>query len=185
VSPAADDDRLAISALPPKLSAAMYQPTHQKKRSAQNALLLILLIAGCSKSPTPPSEPLVTAPPAPATQGDISATAVFNSVPSKYVGHLQDGRLQTIDEERTTADGAAAHGEYSFYEARLMKYRGAALTSQGTIELEFNLHGALTKSHSANGALVTAGEISAIRNRAQLLRSHALAARDTKMHRTS
>jgi hypothetical protein len=184
VSRAADDKQTCNFGIASETGGAMQQHARRKNHRAQNALLLTLLLTGCSKSPSPPSEPLVTAPPA-TSQSDIRATAIFNGVQSKYVGHMKAGHLQSLDEERAGTAGAVTHGEYSFYEARLVKYRGDALMSQGGVELEFDLHGALTKSQSASGVPVSAEEISAIRNRAQLLRSHALAARDTQMHQTS
>jgi hypothetical protein len=73
------------------------------------------------------------------------------------------------------------NGEYEFRGARLLHYSGSGLTSAGPIELGFSLNGALTLSKAGAGA-VPADELSAIRERAQLLRSHALAQQSSRDH---
>jgi hypothetical protein len=74
------------------------------------------------------------------------------------------------------------NGEYEFRGARLLHYFGAGLSSPEPIELRFDMRGALTLSKAGAGA-VPAEEVGAIRERAQLLRSHALAQRATRDHR--
>jgi hypothetical protein len=71
-----------------------------------------------------------------------------------------------------------------FYEARLVKYSGDGITVAGHEEVEFDLHGAIKRSQAGTGA-VASDEIGAIRNRAELLRSHALAKMATQAHQTS
>ena len=73
------------------------------------------------------------------------------------------------------------NGAYEFRGARLLHYSGSGLSSAEPIELRFDLQGALTLSKAGSGPVPPA-EISAIRERAQLLRSHALAQRTTRDH---
>lgn len=98
-----------------------------------------------------------------------------------YEAHFQDNQLQRINEQRKTAGGAAAGGEYSFYGARLMQYQGVALQSDARLELKFDMQGSVTAANSSAGK-VSDEEISGIRNRAQMLRSHAVARRGTQGH---
>ncbi|HKS58159.1 MAG TPA: hypothetical protein VJS12_22880, partial [Steroidobacteraceae bacterium] len=72
-------------------------------------------------------------------------------------------------------------GTYDFRGARLLHYSGSGLSTADPIELRFDLQGALTLSKAGAGA-VPAEEVSAIRERAQLLRSHALAQRSSRDH---
>jgi hypothetical protein len=131
---------------------------------AQSALLLTLTLVGCSKGPSSPTEPLVTAPPSSArdTQA-IESTLTASDIRSQYTAHLKDGRVVSIDEKRALPSGQSAQGTYSFYEARLIKYSGDAISTLGNIEVEFDLHGAVKHSNVANDAASTA-QISAIRN---------------------
>ncbi len=73
-------------------------------------------------------------------------------------------------------------GEYELRGARLLQYSGEGLTSADTIELRFSLQGVLEAAKSGSGGGVSQEEISAIRERAQLLRSHALAQKTTRDH---
>ncbi|HEU4602176.1 MAG TPA: hypothetical protein VFS24_09415 [Steroidobacteraceae bacterium] len=152
---------------------------------AQIALLLTLALAGCSKPPPATSEPsvtgpLVTAPTAPADTQRLKSSLTSNGIRSQYIAHVTDGRIRSIDEDRTGAN-STAHGTYTFYEARLVKYDGDALNSAGRLDIEFDMHGAVTKSQAADGA-ASKEEIAAVRNRAELLRSHALTQLDVQAH---
>ncbi|HKU13081.1 MAG TPA: hypothetical protein VJQ52_01725 [Steroidobacteraceae bacterium] len=154
-------------------------------RTLQTGLILLALGA-CSKEPATPVAPLVTAP---AQARDASADAqptVTESVSSHvnvagvaatYDATFAAGQLQSIVEQRADAHSA----EYQFRGARLLHYRGSGLANPETIELRFDLQGALTLAKAGSGT-VPAEEISAIRERAQLLRSHALAQRSTRDH---
>ena len=73
------------------------------------------------------------------------------------------------------------NGAYEFRGARLLHYSGSGLSSAEPIELRFDLQGALTLSKAGSGPVPPA-EISAIRERAQLLRSHALAQKTSRDH---
>jgi len=151
---------------------------------ALNALLLTLALAGCSKPPSAQSGPLVTAPLQSADAQIIRASLRSGDIQSSYAAHVRNGRIATIDEARSAADGRSAQGTYSFYEARLVKYSGDGIAAVGHEEIEFDLHGAITRSQGGAGPLST-DEVGAIRNRAELLRSHALAKEAVQMHQTN
>jgi hypothetical protein len=149
---------------------------------ALTALLLTLAIAGCSKRPTANTEPLVTAPAATDDASTIRASIALNGMQAKYIAHLKNARIASIDEERSTQEGRSAHGTYSFYEARLVKYSGEGFKSLGHEQVEFDLRGAVKQAQSDGGTPSTE-EIGAIRNRAELLRSHALTQQAVQAHR--
>jgi hypothetical protein len=139
------------------------------------------IAAGCSDrdsaqetlSPTP----LITAPP----QAAETPTAVqiqAGGMAAQYVPYFTGEELRKITERR---EGAAKPSEYHFQGARLLRYRGVSLQSETPIELEFDLKGSLVKSRGAD-APVADEEVAAVRNRAQILRSHALAQRATHSH---
>jgi hypothetical protein len=143
-------------------------------RSLQTGLILLALGA-CSKEPAPPqSTPLapVVAPAKTATANAATLSGQLNAagMAAKYAATFADGEQLRIVEQR--ADSRA--GEYEFRGARLLHYSGNGLSSAEPIELRFNLQGAVELAKSGAGA-VAPEEISAIRERAQLLRSHVLA----------
>jgi hypothetical protein len=155
-------------------------------RSLQTGLILLALGA-CSKQPAPPpSAPLVTAVPqtyektthdtkagAPTISSHINAAGLAAS----YEASFEDNERLRIAEQR--ADSRS--GEYEFRGARLLHYSGGGLSSPDAIELQFDLNGALTLSKAGTGP-VPAEEVSAVRERAQLLRSHALAQKSIRDH---
>jgi len=96
-------------------------------------------------------------------------------IPTNYAAYFDKDHVQRIGELRKEG---SREGEYVFDGARLVQYKGAALGSDATIELTFDMRGALTAS--VGGA--DEKEISAIRTRAQLLRSLALARRSSMNH---
>jgi hypothetical protein len=156
--------------------------THLRPRVAHalTALLLTLPLAGCSKPPSGKTGPLVTAP-ASHEGSSVRAALTLGTSQSKYTAHVQNGRIASIDEARSTQDGRTTQGTYSFYEARLVKYSGDGLVSLGHEEVEFDLQGAIKQSRSDAGT-PSAAEIDAIRNRAELLRSHALTQQTVQAH---
>lgn len=115
-------------------------------------------------------------------QDALKASASLGGIPAKYVAHFEAGQLTRITETRESAAAGAANGEYVFYGARLTQYRGAALNSNSNIELNFDMQGGLTSSNTSAGTNSSDEEARAIRNRAQLLRSVALARRSTVEH---
>jgi hypothetical protein len=155
-------------------------------RSLQTGLILLALSA-CSKEPapaasaTPPSTPLVAATPtthdAAANSRTVNSRIDATGVAATYEATFEAGERLRIVEQRADS----RKGEYEFRGARLLHYSGGGLSSQDAIELGFDLRGALTLSKTGAGA-VPAEEVSAIRERAQLLRSHALAQQTTRDH---
>jgi len=154
------------------------------------AIATMLLLSGCSERH---SAQIPSAAPTPAAAQPESSSALEDpgnvvkgafapgGLATTYEAHFQDNQLQRINEQRKTAGGAAAGGEYSFYGARLMQYQGVALQSDARLELKFDMQGSVTAANSSAGK-VSDEELSGIRNRAQMLRSHAVARRGTQGH---
>jgi hypothetical protein len=151
-------------------------------------VLAVALAAGCSKSPDSAQHaqdaPLVAAPAAPAItpqsqilRGELTTADTHVS----YDAIFKDGHLSHVLETRGTQD-PAHQGDYEFYGARLLHYKGGTLSDGTIIELEFNMQGALTSTHAPRG--VTTEEVAAVRTRAELLRNHALAEESVRSHRT-
>lgn len=143
-----------------------------------------LAIVGCSKEPAPsnttPSEPLVVVDHAPPLSSDPSATRPADEyrgffapggIAAEYRATFSEGQIRTIEEKRT-ADARTA--DYKFQGARLLKYQGAALGSSDEMQLEFDLQGKVLVARAGDKD-ASPEEISAIRDRAQSLRSHAVA----------
>ena len=152
-------------------------------RSLQTGLILLALGA-CSKessAPQTPSTPLVAAAaPAPSATADAHVlTSHLNAagIAATYEATFGEQEQLRIAEQRPDS----RNGEYEFRGARLLHYSGSGLSSPDPIELRFDLQGVLTLSQAGAGA-VSAEEVSAIRERAQLLRSHALAQKTTRDH---
>ena len=159
------------------------------------AALVVSCVAGCARqepaaeTPAPPTAQTTRAAPPPQHEevmaetdpADGSALTVkvdAGGIPVKYTAHFDGDKLTRIDEIRD-ADGR--QGEYDFYGARLVKYSGAAVGSPAMLLIEFDMQGAVA-SAQADPSPLSNSEINAIRERSQLLRSHALAQRDTRMH---
>lgn len=144
-------------------------------------LAALFIAAACSKQPAPPSAP--TTPLVEQGAADARADRVEEfrgrfapgGIATSYRATFSNGQIQSLEETR---DANALTGAYEFHGARLMKYRGAALSSSAQIELAFDEQGKLL----VNSAGVSPQEISALRDRAQSLRSHALAHRDVLGH---
>jgi hypothetical protein len=149
-------------------------------RSLQTGLILLALGA-CSKQPTPPpSAPLVTAPAEAATPAaalKVSSHLNAAGIAATYDATFEQGEQMRIAEQRADS----RNGEYEFRGARLLRYSGNGLSIAEPIELRFGLQGALELAKSGSGT-VPPEEISAIRERAQLLRSHALAQKSNHSH---
>lgn len=110
----------------------------------------------------------------------LSAELNAGGALSRYEAHFANEHLTRIDETRAR-DGRADAGVYEFYAARLLKYEGVGLTRPSRVRLELDMQGRVTTA-LADEAPAAAEEISAIRARGQLLRSHALAQRATRSH---
>ena len=149
-------------------------------RSLQTGLILLALGA-CSKEPLPQSTPLApaVAPAKTATANAPTLSGHLNAagIAARYDATFADAEQLRIVEQR--ADSRT--GEYEFRGARPLHYSGGGLSSAEPIELRFNLQGAVELAKSSAG-VVAPEEISAIRERAQLLRSHALAQKTNHNH---
>jgi hypothetical protein len=142
-----------------------------------------LAIVGCSKEPTTPaaptpSRPLVEEVPSPSSISSPTRPAdeyrgffAPGGIAAEYRATFSEGQIRTIEEKRT-ADARTA--DYKFQGARLLKYQGAALGSTDEIQLEFDLQGKVLVARAGDKD-ASPEEISAIRDRAQSLRSHAVA----------
>ena len=155
-------------------------------RSLQTGLILLALGA-CSKQPEPaPSTPLVAAAPqmnqtraneTRAVEQTLEAHIEAAGLAANYRATFENDARLHIAEQRADS----RNGTYEFRGARLLRYSGDGLWSTTAIELQFDLNGTLTSSKAGAGE-VPAEEISALRERAQLLRSHALTHRSTRDH---
>jgi hypothetical protein len=151
-------------------------------RSLQTGLILLALGA-CSKEPTTPQSAPLT--PAITQTNEVAASGRtlgghINAagMEATYEATFEDAQRMRIAELR-----ADSHkGDYELRGARLLSYTGNGLLSADTIELRFSLQGVLELAKSGSGAAVSQEEISAVRERAQLLRSHALAQKTTRDH---
>jgi len=142
---------------------------------------LSFIVAACSKESSTPSTPLVEPSAAdsnPARVEEFGSKFAPGGVEGSYVATFSDGQITALSETRQPN---AQTGAYEFRGARLMKYRGAALSSAANIELEFDLRGKVLVARAGDKE-VNATEIAAIRDRAQSLRSHAVAHHDMRGH---
>lgn len=160
----------------------MLRVSRMKKNSVLAALFIV---AACSKEPAPPAAS--TAPLVEQRAADPQSTARIeevrgkfapNGIAASYRATFSDGHIQSLAETR---DATAQTGAYEFHGARLMKYQGDGLLSAQRIELEFDPQGKLLVNR-AGGRAASPEEIGAIRDRAQSLRSHAVANRDVRGH---
>jgi hypothetical protein len=151
-------------------------------RSLQTGLILLVLGA-CSKEPAapPPSTPLAAAVPQ-AHDAAAGAHTVNSSINAAGIAATYEATFGAEQQLRIAEQRAGSrNGQYEFRGGRLLRYSGSGLSSADPIELRFDLQGALTLSKAGTGT-VPAADVSAIRERAQLLRSHALARKTTRDH---
>lgn len=147
-------------------------------------IAILLLAAACSKEPKPaaaPSEPLVEQSAADPVQGspdEFHDSFAPGGIAATYSAKFKEGKIQSLKEIRKATSQTAT---YEFLGARLMKYSGAALNSNDSVELEFDQQGKVLKA-IAGDKEVSADEIAAIRDRAQSLRSHAVSQYAVKGH---
>lgn len=137
-------------------------------------LTALATFAGCSK-------------PAPQQQAEdwslqsaevVKAHGEIGGIATRYEARFdKEGALISIAEART-ADARELAGSYTFKGARLLEYKGATIDGARQTALAFDLQGAVT----AGGEGLSPEEIAAITNRAQLLRSLALARRTSQGH---
>ncbi|GFE78985.1 hypothetical protein GCM10011487_09850 [Steroidobacter agaridevorans] len=144
----------------------------------------LLLAVACSKEPRPataPGTPLVeqsAADPAQGSADEFRGSFAPGGIAATYSAQFKEGKIQSLQETRQATSQTAT---YEFLGARLMKYNGAALSSNDSIELELDQQGKVLKA-KAGDKDVSAEEIAAIRDRAQSLRSHAVSQYAVKGH---
>jgi hypothetical protein len=149
-------------------------------------LAILVALSGCSKRDHDRSDQQVSAAPlvmaAPAEEPTTNAIATdAGGIPTTYMPYFEGGSLLRITEARGSSAQHAGPAEYHYHGARLVRYTGAALQGEGSLHLEFDLQGTLISARKPEGP-VAEDEVAAVRRRAQLLRSHALAQRATRMH---
>ncbi len=160
----------------------MLRVSHTKKISLTAAAVFI--VAACSKEPglpITPTTPLVeqsAADPEAARIEEFDGKFAPGGIAASYRATFSDGQIKSLEETR---EPTAQTGAYEFLGARLMKYQGAALRSAERIELQFDQQGKILVNRAGDKA-ASAEEISAIRDRAQSLRSHAVAHHDVRGH---
>ena len=144
-----------------------------------------ICLVGCSKSPAPqshttgPQTPSTATPDLPSESTHVlRAKLTAAGIPTEYAAMFEANQLAQIVEHRRSG-GEVLAGEYAFKGARLIEYRGARLTDAAPLDLQFDMQGILLSGQTPT---VSEEDIRAIRNRAQLLRSHALAQRATRQH---
>ena len=144
----------------------------------------LFIVAACSKEPSTPSAPTTplveqrAADPQPARVDEFRGNFAPGGIAASYRATFSNGQIQALEETR---EPNAQTGAYEFLGARLMKYQGAALSSTEKVELQFDQQGKVLVNRAGNKT-VSPEEISAIRDRAQSLRSHALAHHDVRGH---
>jgi hypothetical protein len=151
-------------------------------------LAFIAVLVGCS----PEEQPAPQTPITPAIQGAqnprftdtdqiLSAELTASGAPTSYDAHFTNGQLTRIEESRARKPEGFARGDYEFQGARLLKYTGAPLEGDGLFALELDLQGRILDARIDERA-ASPEEVNAVRARAQLLRSHALAQSASRAH---
>jgi hypothetical protein len=146
--------------------------------------LILLALGACSQespAPPPPTTPLAAAIPQ-SRDAEADARTVSSRIDAAGIAATYEATFGAEQQVRIAEHRAdSRNGEYEFRGARLLRYSGSGLSSADPVELRFDLQGVLTLSKTGTGT-VPAAEVSAIRERAQLLRSHALAQKTTRDH---
>lgn len=147
-------------------------------------LAAVVVVVACSKesaTPNSPTTPLVeqrAADPKPVRVEEFRGKFAPGGMAASYRATFRDGQITALEETR---EPGSQTGAYEFHGARLMKYQGAALGSEEKIELEFDQQGKVLVSRAGNQE-ASPEQISAIRDRAHSLRSHAVAHHDVRGH---
>lgn len=162
----------------------MWMKVQVPQRKNFFAVASLFIIVACSKDPTAPAAPATplveqsAADPKPTRIEEFHGKFAPGGIAASYRATFSNGQIKTLEETRQPSEQT---GEYEFHGARLMKYRGAALGSAANIELEFDLQGKVLVARAGEEE-VSAEEITAIRDRAQSLRSHAVAQHAVQGH---
>jgi len=142
-------------------------------------LTAALLIIGCSKEPehtTSAAKTPLVQPDAADAKPDEQFQGSFapSGIQANYRATFGADDSIKIEETRSASTPTTPRGVYEFRGARLLKYQGMALDSNQAVELQFDLQGKVLVARSGDKE-ASADEISAIRDRASSLRSHAVA----------
>jgi hypothetical protein len=127
------------------------------------------------------------------TERPLEATLTTGDTTASYTAHFEGGALVSIQEDRDQGSSGKAAAEYQFKEGRLLRYIERSRRTEGTgskpadVELNFAFDDtgellAATKTVNDSGAKPEMTEIDGARNRAALLRNHALALRASREH---
>lgn len=163
---------------PIRTDSLMFRDCRHRQTVLVSSLALIALLSACSeRHPQPPPAMQATEHETAESPDAMRVTVTAAGIRTRYAAYFNDDRLERIVESREPA----GDGEYVFYGARLMQYKGAALNSPAQIELTFDMQSGIA-TRSGNIDALSDAEIGAIRNRAELLRSLALARRSTQSH---
>jgi len=157
------------SALLSIAACSKQQPTHNADTGANAPLVQT---AAVDPMTTPVTTPGTTA------GEEFRGSFAPGGIKASYRASFVDDHIVRLEETRK-ASGATA--SYEFRGARLMKYRGAALDSTQHVELEFDANGRLLVARAGDSE-PNDEQIAAIRDRAQSLRSHAVAQHAVRGH---
>lgn len=100
---------------------------------------------------------------------------------SLYKAGLQDGHILWLEEDRSTGTPAPLHARYDFKGALITHY-----VDSSPLEITFDERGrptSITKNNQTLKLNTQTDAINDVRNRAALLRSHALASSEARAHR--
>jgi putative lipoprotein len=100
---------------------------------------------------------------------------------SLYKAGLQDGHISWLEEDRSNGTPTPLHARYEFKGALVMHYADSS-----SLEIKFDERGrptSISKNQQTLALNTQTAAIDAVRNRAALLRSHALAASEARVHR--
>lgn len=124
----------------------------------------------------------------------LEATLTTGDTTANYTAHFEGGALVSIQEDRDQGVSGKAAAEYQFKDGRLLRYiersrrtEGGGAATPAEVELNFAFDDtgellAATKTINDSGAKPEMTEIDGARNRASLLRNHALALRASREH---
>lgn len=121
----------------------------------------------------------------------LEGTLTASGITATYSAHFEGSQLLSIQEERDAGAAGKAGAEYQFKEGRLLRYvelgrrDGPAGSSQVELDFAFDDTGELlaaVKKVDDAGVKPDETEIDAVRNRADLLRNHALALKASREH---
>ncbi len=125
------------------------------------------------------------------TASSLDGSLVTGNVTAHYTANFESDRLVSIQEDRDLGAKGKASADYQFKEGRLMRYvelgrkTGPGGSQQVELDFAFDDTGemlAARKTVNDSAAKPDETEIDAARNRAELLRNHALALKASREH---